>query len=108
MKEETKNLPYVCIRTYSAGVHFGYLKSCAEPKDCRDGYYPVELVNARRMWSWDGAKTLSDLAQIGSKKQKECKFTLPVDSIKLMAIEIINVTDKAKKNLDEIPIWTLE
>lgn len=101
---DVTGLPYVCIRTYSAGVHFGYLKKC-EP--ARDGYYEVELVKTRRLWSWAGANTLSDLSENGSQKPTECKFTLEVSSIKLMAIEVISVSEKGKKNLDSIPVWTL-
>jgi hypothetical protein len=97
-----KNLPYVCIRTYSAGVHFGYLKS---EVIAEGGYYAVELENSRRMWSWAGANTLSDLSENGSKKPNDCKFTVPVSRIKLMAIEIIFVSEKAKENLDSIPVW---
>lgn len=104
MRESTEGLRYVCIRTYSAGVHFGYLKSCVE---ARDGYYAVELLQARRMWSWSGANTLSDLAENGSAKPTECKFTLPVSKIKLMAIEVIDVSENGKTKLDEIPTWVL-
>ena len=100
----SEKMRYVCIRTYSAGVHFGYLKS---EKEARDGYYAVELVQARRMWSWSGANTLSDLAENGSERPNDCKFTLPVASIKLMAIEIIDVSEKGKENLDNIPVWKL-
>jgi hypothetical protein len=102
--QNVENLDYVCIRTYSAGVHFGYLNKCVPSND---GHYEVELLNTRRLWSWGGANTLSDLAQVGSKKPSECKFTLPVSKIKLMAIEVIYVSETAKKNLDEIPIWEL-
>lgn len=105
MNDEVKGLEYVCIRTYSAGVHFGYLKSC---EVAPDGYYAVELLQARRMWSWAGANTISDLAQIGSAKQNDCKFTLPVSRIKLMAIEIIPCSEKGKENLDNIPVWVLK
>lgn len=98
----TENLDYVCIRTYSAGVHFGYLNYC---KAVEDGF-EVELLDSRRMWSWAGANSLSDLSQKGSKKQSDCKFTVPAKKIKLIAIEVIYVSDEAKKNLDEIPYWS--
>lgn len=99
-----EKLDYVCIRTYSAGVHFGYLKKCVPSND---GYYEVELVKSRRLWSWSGANTLSDLAEKGSKKPQDCKFTLEVSRIKLMAIEVIYVSEEGKKNLDAIPVWEL-
>ena len=52
-KTTTKKLPYVVVRTYSAGVHVGELKS-------RKGK-EVVLINARRLWKWCGAFTLSEL-----------------------------------------------
>lgn len=103
-KQSFEGMDYVCIRTYSAGVHFGYLKSCTPSKD---GYYEVELVHSRRLWSWSGANTLSDLAENGSKSPKDCKFTLPVSRIKLMAIEVIYVSENGKNKLDSIPVWEL-
>ncbi len=42
---------FVLIRTYSAGVHFGNLEEM-------DGQM-VRLSNARRLWSWSGALSLS-------------------------------------------------
>ena len=102
--KEVEGLDYVCIRTYSAGVHFGYLKSC---KPAEGGFYEVELLHSRRLWSWAGANTLSDLSENGSKKPNECKFTLPVSKIKLMAIEVIYVSENGKKQLDAIPVWEL-
>lgn len=95
----TKNeegLEYVVVRTYSAGVHFGYLKS-------RDGK-EVVLVQARRAWYWEGAFTLSQLAMEGVKKPENCKFSVVVDEILLTeAIEIIKCTDSAKQILQSVP-----
>lgn len=57
----------VCmVRTYSAGVFLGTVAS-------RDGK-EVTLTNARRIWYWAGAATLSQLATEGTSKPKECKF----------------------------------
>ena len=51
-------LKYVIVRTYSAGVFAGNLKS-------RDGK-EVTLTNARRLWYWSGAASLSQLAVAGT------------------------------------------
>ena len=92
-------MEYVLIRTYSAGVHVGYLKS-------RDGK-EVELLKARRIYYWDGAATLSQLAQSGTVSPDKCKFPEEVDSIILTeAIEIIPVTEKAKKTIDSVAVWS--
>lgn len=88
----------VLVRTYSAGVHVGLLKS-------RDGK-EVVLTNARRIWYWDGAASLSQLAMDGTSKPHNCKFPCSVDEILLTeAIEIIPVTEKARQSIDSVPVW---
>lgn len=90
--------PYVIVRTYSAGVFAGYLES-------RTGQ-EVVLNNARRLWQWDGASSLSQLAMEGVSKPENCKFPCEVERVELLqAIEILNVTDKAKKSIAEVEIW---
>jgi len=89
---------YVIIRTYSAGVHAGYLQS-------REGK-EVVLRNARRIWYWEGAATLSQLAMEGTSKPDDCKFPCEVDSITLTeAIEVIPCTEKARESIQGVPVW---
>lgn len=89
---------YVICRTYSAGVFAGTLES-------REGK-EVVLTNARRLWYWDGAASLSQLAQSGTSKPKKCKFPTPVDRVTLTeAIEILDVTPEAQKSIEEVPVW---
>lgn len=96
MTKETKL--YVIIRTHSAGVFAGYL----ENKEGKE----VTLREARRLWYWDGAASLSQLAVDGVSVPEKCKFPIAVDKITLTeAIEIISVTDKAHKSIDGVPIW---
>ncbi len=91
-------MKYVIVRTYSAGVFAGELKE-------RNGR-EVILLNARRIWYWEGAATLSQLAMEGTKKPDKCKFPCPVDEVLLLeAIEIIPCTAAAKKSIQEVPIW---
>lgn len=79
-----KNGDFVLIRTYSAGVHFGTLMH-------RDGQ-EVHLKDARRLWSWSGALSLSEVAMKGIKIN-ESKISVLVDEIVLtQAIEIIAVS----------------
>lgn len=96
--ESIDGLKYVIVRTYSAGVFAGYLKS-------RNGQ-EVELLNARRLWYWEGAASLSQLAIDGVSKPMKCKFPeeVPVLLV-LQAIEIIDVSEKAKKSIDSVSIW---
>lgn len=66
----------------------------------------VLLTDARRLWYWDGAATLSQLAMEGVKVPKECKFTVTVSSIMLLgAIEIIPTTAEAEANIKEVAEW---
>lgn len=72
------------------------------------GYENLEatLLNVRRLWYWTGAATLSQLAQEGTKKPKDCKAPCEVDRIIIPNImEMLDVTDKAKKSIDSIPVW---
>ena len=98
MDEQSK--PYVIVRTYSAGVHAGTLIS-------RNGK-EVTLCDARRLWFWSGAASLSQLAMEGVKNPGSCKFSMEVRSILLTeAIEIIAVTKEAFNNIKKVPVWKL-
>src|ERR1700676_518182 len=86
---------YVIVRTQSAGVFAGNLKS-------RTGS-EVMLTDARRLWFWDGAASLSQLAVEGTSKPKPCKFPVAVPSVELLGvIEILDVTEAAKKSIEEV------
>lgn len=98
MAEDLNGMPYCMVRTYSAGVFAGYLAH-------REGK-EVTLKKARRIWYWDGAATLSQLAMEGTKKPENCKFPREVDEVILTeAIEIIKMTKKAKESINRVPIW---
>ena len=96
--KSSEGLPYVMVRTYSAGVFVGYLKE-------RNGK-EVELLYARRLWYWSGAASLSQLATVGTSDPKNCKFPTEVNSVILTeAIEIIPVTPEAKKSISGVGVW---
>ncbi|MCK4328755.1 hypothetical protein KAX02_02825 [candidate division WOR-3 bacterium] len=66
----------------------------------------VELKNARRIWYWDGAASLSQLAMEGVSKPESCKFPCEVTKITLTeAIEIIPCTQKAIDSIRSVKIW---
>ena len=86
------------VRTYSAGVFLGTIKD-------RNGK-EVLLENARRIWYWDGAATLSQLANEGTKTPQNCKFPAPVSEVLLTeAIEIIPATEAAIASIAAVPEW---
>lgn len=80
----------VIVRTYSAGVHFGTLSA-------HDGK-EVTLTNARRIWYWEGAFTLSAIAQNGVKGTSKLSVEVP-EILLTEAIEIIPCTEAAAANL---------
>lgn len=83
----------VIIRTYSAGVWFGFL-------DQKSGN-EVILKEARRMWRWWAAESisLSGVANYGVKQDKS-KIAPAVPLVWLEAIEIINCTKKAIESIE--------
>lgn len=80
---------FVLLRTYSAGVHFGEFESKTL---VAGGTYEVHLKNARRLWSWSGALSLSEVSNKGVII-KDSKISDCIDEIYLPGvIEIIPVS----------------
>lgn len=91
---------YCMVRTFSAGVFAGTIVS-------REGR-EVLLKNARRIWYWEGAASLSQLATEGTTVPKKCKFPRPVNEVLLTeAIEIIPITVKAARSIEAVPVWEM-
>uniref|UniRef100_A0A6H1ZG07 DUF6948 domain-containing protein n=1 Tax=viral metagenome TaxID=1070528 RepID=A0A6H1ZG07_9ZZZZ len=106
VKKSSVNIPattlsgmkYCIVRTYSAGVFAGYVES-------RNGQ-EVVMRQARRIWYWAGAASLSQLAMEGTSSPGNCKFPVPVDRVELLnAIEILDCTNMAQKSIQEVAIW---
>ncbi len=94
----TKKNPYVIVRTYSAGVFAGNLAG-------RKGQ-EVVLLNARRLWQWAGAASLSQLAVSGTSNPSSCKFPVAVPKVELLqAIEILTVTPEGEKSIKGVAEW---
>lgn len=89
--------PYRIVRTRSAGVFAGYVKSLEGQT--------VEMVEARRIWYWKGANSLSQLAMDGTNTPSECKFPEAVTVTLFEVIEILTVTDKAQKSIQGVKVW---
>lgn len=90
----------ICIiRAYSAGVFLGKV-TAQKGKE-------VTLSDARRIWRWEGAATLSQLAMEGTSKPEKCKIPTPVKEIFLTdVIEIIPATAEAIASIKSVPVWT--
>ena len=95
--EKVDNMPFVLIRGYGSGVRFGYLKS-------RNGC-EVELINSRRIWSWNGA-TETNQIDVSGIDNGNSKVTVVVPhKIITDAIEIMTLTKQAADNLSNTSIW---
>jgi len=95
--ETLDGMKYVMVRTQNAGVFAGYLKE-------KNGE-EVILKNARRMWYWSGAFSLSQLAMEGTKNTKDCRFPCEVDTITLtQVIEVIDCTEDARLSIKSVPV----
>ena len=93
-------MKYCIVRTYSAGVFAGYIES-------REGK-EVVIRQARRIWYWEGAASLSQLAMSGTSKPDECKFPEEVGRLTVTeAIEIIECTEEAMKSIKGVPVWAV-
>ena len=93
-----ENKKYYIVRGDRSGVFFGNIKE-------RNGR-EVTMENVRRLWYWDGANSISQLAKSGTVRPNDCKFTVTVDEILVLdAIEIDLCTDVAVKSIQEVAEW---
>lgn len=99
---DTNGLKAVLVRSYAAGVHYGYLKS----KVSELNGVNVVLVNTRRIWYWNGANSISQIALEGVKDPDGCKISVIIPENEIInCVEIIPLTEKALESLNKVPIW---
>lgn len=100
LAQSLKGKKYVIARTYSAGVFAGYLEEIKGKE--------ATLLNARRLWQWSGAASLSQMAMEGTKSPSTCKFPIEVAKVKLTeVIELLDVTEQARLSIASVPIWKI-
>ena len=88
----------VIVRTDRAGVFAGLLESHSNGT--------AVVKNARRLWYWDGAASLSQLSVEGVSRPENCKFPVPVEEVTLNGvIEILPLTPAARASIDKVPVW---
>ena len=96
--KKVDGLEYVLVRTRDAGVFAGYL-SVKE-------FSEYELVNARRIWYWSGAASLSQLSIDGTNDPDNCKFPEAVNKVTLFGvIEVLYPTEKARESIEGVKTW---
>lgn len=90
--------PYYIIRCKEAGVFFGHVKS-------REGSEAV-LTDVRRIWYWDGAASISQLAIEGVSRPRTCKFSVTVPEMTVLGvIELIPCTENAVASIQGVETW---
>ena len=100
METTTNKTQKYIVRANGAGVLYGEI----EKMEGNTAY----MNNARRLWYWSGAASLSQLAVEGVKRPSECKFTITVPKeIVFNVIEILECTAKAVASIDAVPVWKI-
>ena len=102
---DLKGMTYCIVRTYSAGCFAAYVE-----KDwSEDGVRCALLQKSRRLWYWEGANSLSQLANEGVKKPENCRFPQEINNQKVFnVIEIIPASKKAQESINSVNIWNYE
>ena len=94
-----KGLTFCIVRTYSAGVFAGMFNRKNKTK-------LGTIFDAIRIFYWDGACSLSQLANDGTKKPDDCKFAQPVSEVDLREIiEVIPCSEYARVNIVGVKVW---
>lgn len=99
-----KELEYVIVRTHIAGVHCGYLEHASASDD------RIVLLEARRIWYWDGAASISEIAVHGLNPKRaagsKIAEVVPRQNLRWSDHgEIIALSPTAAKQIQEFPVW---
>lgn len=100
IKKMIENGQKVIVRTDNAGVFYGVVTEYdkADRAAC--------VTGCRRIWFWSGAASLSELAETGPKRPRDCKFSVTIGSMVVMGVkEFIPCTDDAAKAIESVPVW---
>ena len=89
---------YVIVRADKAGVFFGQLVK-------KEGN-EVTLNNCRKLYYWEGACAVEELALNGVACKERCKFTVTVDNVTINNfIQIIPCSNEAINNIKSVKQW---
>jgi hypothetical protein len=89
---------FYIVRTNRAGVFFGKIKEANKDE--------VTMTDVRKIWHWEGACAVEQLAMDGTKKPSGCSFTVIVPEMTVLEpIQIIPCTDKATESLSGVAVW---
>lgn len=91
------NQKYI-VRCDRAGVFYGEIKERRGDE--------VTMTNVRKLWYWDGACAVEQLAMEGIKKPVGCKFTVTVPEMELMGvIQVLPCTETAVASIEAVREW---
>ncbi len=89
----------VIVRSANAGVFAGTLQFRYGDE--------VTMTDARRIWYWSGAASLSELSQKGVGDPDNCKFPMEVPEVIVLGVcEILPLSAEADASIAAVPIWT--
>lgn len=95
-----KKTNYFIVRTDLAGVFFAKIKS-------RNGNEAV-LTDCRKLFYWDGAAAIEQLANEGVKAPDNCKFTVAVKEMAVFGvIQIITCTKESITSIKAVKEWKI-
>lgn len=99
ISESTDGMKYCVVRTYSAGVHIGYVKEFGEKNPQQ-----ATLINSRRLHYWNGACSLSQAAMDGVSNDSRIAMEIP-EIILTDVIEVIPCSQKAMEFFKSAKVW---
>ncbi len=89
----------VIIRSDRAGVFFGTLDKVIDNTN-------VILSNARKLYYWNGACAVEEIAVNGVTNPENCKFTVTVDIIGITGcIQILSCSEDSIKSINSVKEW---
>lgn len=89
---------FYIVRTNRAGVFFGKIKEASHEE--------VTMTDVRKLWHWDGACAVEQIALEGVKKPHNCNFTVVIPEMTVIEpIQIIPCTDEAAEILSKVAVW---
>ncbi len=99
MAEEVDGMKYCVIRTYSAGVHIGYVKEFGVK-------HPQQavLLKSRRLHYWNGAASLSQVAMDGVDDSSRIAIELPEITL-TDVVEVIPCSEKSAEFFKAAKLW---
>ena len=100
MSESVDGMEYCVVRTYSAGVHIGYVKEFGDKHPQH-----AKLINSRRLHYWANACSLSQVA-IDGVDADGSRVAIELPKIELTdVVEVIQCSEKAANFFKTVEAW---